>query len=53
MKGANTKDSYSVLSVVLWIISPKTLIMWVFGFDVVKGYAALLKGSLWKTILYW
>ena len=36
-----------VLSVVLGLLVG-ALIMWVFGFDVVKGYSALLKGSLGK-----
>ena len=37
----------SVLSVVLGLLVG-AIIMWVFGFDVVKGYSALLKGSLGK-----
>ena len=48
MKGAKYKKILiPVLSVVLGLLVG-ALIMWVFGFDVVKGYSALLKGSLGK-----
>ena len=48
MKGAKYKKILiPVLSVVLGLLVG-AIIMWVFGFDVVKGYSALLKGSLGK-----
>ena len=48
MKGPKYKKILiPVLSVVLGLLVG-ALIMWVFGFDVVKGYSALLKGSLGK-----